>query len=246
MDDLALLHIQFDTIFETAGPGRIVRTNDPDRSAGPLFWLGGSRGGNVFGVRADVTDDVAREVMAFAATEPPFLPPNDVPQHLEQYVRLLTRNGALPQYTPGVTYELQKKLPAPAGATTVDSESAERERLHSWLAANGMPDGLKDMGFHDASEFWPPWCAVLFYGQPVAVCFASRLAALGAEAGVATARNFRGRGFAAAAVAGWSRLKSLQSRALFYSTNRSNVSSQRVASRLSLRLIGNRMMLSEG
>jgi len=107
-----------------------------------------------------------------------------------------------------------------------------------------MPEGLREMGFHDASEFWPPWCAALFYGQPVAVCFAARLSERGAEAGVATARNFRGRGFAAAAVAGWSRLKSLRSRALFYSTDRTNLSSQRVAARLGLRLIGNRMSLT--
>jgi hypothetical protein len=244
MDDRALLNIQFNAIFKTARAGRMVRANDPDHSPAPLFWLGGSRDGNVFGVHADVGDAAAREVMKLAADEPPFAPPNDTLKHLEQYSRLLTRDGARPQYTPGAIYELPKERPVPPDVSVIDSESADGERLHAWLAANGMPEGLREMGFKDASDFWPPWCAALFYGQPVAVCFAARFSKRGADAGVATARNFRKRGFAAAAVAGWSRLKPLRSRALFYSTDRANVSSQRVAARLGLRLIGNRMTLT--
>ena len=57
------------------------------------------------------------------------------------------------------------------------------------------------------------------------------------ELGLATAKAFRGRRFAAAATAAWSRLPSLQSR-LFYSTGRNNISSQRVAARLVLQLRG--------
>ena len=238
------LAVQFVTAFVTSASGRIRCSNDPDRSAAPLFWLAGSEDGNVFGVRADVGDGVADEVRALAATEPPFAPPNEEPRNLARYVALLTREGVMPTYTPGVIYELPNGLPAPAGMVTVSSENGEGGALETWLTANGMPDGLREMGFHDASEFWPPWCAALFHGQPVAVCFAARLSDLGADAGVATAKNFRGRGFAAAAVAGWSRMKALQSRALFYSTDRANRSSQRVAARLGLRLVGNRMTLA--
>jgi hypothetical protein len=238
------LAVQFVTNFVTNASGRIRSSNDRDRSAAPLFWLAGSEDGNVFGVRSDVEDAVADEITALAATEPPFAPPNGEPRHLDRYVALLTREGVVPTYTPGMVYELPNGLPASAGLVTVSSEDAEGEALKAWLAANGMPDGLHEMGFHDASEFWPPWCAALFYGQPVAVCFAARLSDLGADAGVATAKNFRGRGFAAAAVAGWSRMKALQSRALFYSTDRANRSSRRVAARLGLRLIGNRMTLT--
>jgi hypothetical protein len=244
MSDRDLLAIQYRATFVTDGAGRIIRTNDPDRSAGPLFWLAGSKGGNVFGVRADVADSVAQGLLALAASEPPFAEPNGAPQHLDSYLALLTRNGVAPQYTPGVTYEVSRDLPASGGVSTIDSDSADGNALTAWLEKNGMPDGLREMGFHDISAFWPPWCAALFYGQPVAVCFAARLSETGAEAGVATARNFRGRGFAAAATAGWSRMRSLRSRALFYSTDRTNLSSQRVAARLGLRLIGNRMTLT--
>ena len=53
-----------------------------------------------------------------------------------------------------------------------------------------------------------------------------------------TAKAFRGRRLAAAAVAGWTRLAALQSRTLFYSTDRRNIASQHVAARLGLRLAG--------
>jgi hypothetical protein len=58
------------------------------------------------------------------------------------------------------------------------------------------------------------------------------------EVGVDTADGFGGRGLAAEAVAGWSRHPELGGRTRFYSTARSNVSSQRVTQRLGLRLLG--------
>lgn len=58
-----------------------------------------------------------------------------------------------------------------------------------------------------------------------------------AEAGVWTHVDFRGRGLAAATVAAWSQFD-FGDRQLFYSTTRGNVSSQRVAARLGLPLLG--------
>ena len=74
--------------------------------------------------------------------------------------------------------------------------------------------------------------------------FAARISDIGAELGVATAKAFRGRGYATAAVAGCSKLPTLQSRELFYSTDGSNVSSQRVAARLGLGSLGASLRLS--
>jgi RimJ/RimL family protein N-acetyltransferase len=59
-----------------------------------------------------------------------------------------------------------------------------------------------------------------------------------AEAGVWTHADFRGRGLACATVAAWSRLVPATGRHVFYSTDRDNVSSQRVAARLGLPLLG--------
>ncbi|MCI0391566.1 MAG: GNAT family N-acetyltransferase [Acidobacteria bacterium] len=76
------------------------------------------------------------------------------------------------------------------------------------------------------------------------VVFAARLSKAGAEIGVATAPEMRGRGYAATAVARWSRLRSLRSRALFYSMVQTNGSSQRVTARLGLRSMGASLRLS--
>jgi predicted GNAT family acetyltransferase len=76
-----------------------------------------------------------------------------------------------------------------------------------------------------------------------ALAFAARLGERGAEIGVVTLPQFRGRGFAAAATAAWSALPMLQDRALFYSTHRDNLSSQRVIARLGLPFLGVSMRL---
>ena len=65
-----------------------------------------------------------------------------------------------------------------------------------------------------------------------------RIGPTGAEAGVNTVPDLRGRGFAAAATAGWAMSPSLGGRTRFYSTSATNRSSQRVAARLGLRYIG--------
>ena len=106
--------------------------------------------------------------------------------------------------------------------------SAEGERLFASL----------DPGFRQIEDLWPPWCAAMVDGEIASLAFTTRLSAVGAELGLATAKSFRGRGLAAAATAGWTGLPVLHSRALFYSTSRTNLSSQRVVARLGLRFIG--------
>ncbi|HUY39709.1 MAG TPA: GNAT family N-acetyltransferase, partial [Candidatus Binataceae bacterium] len=92
--------------------------------------------------------------------------------------------------------------------------------------------------FKGVGDFWEPWCVAVEREEIAAIAFAARLGDSGAEIGVYTFPNFRARGFAAAVTASWSLMPQLDGRALFYSTARSNRSSQRVAARLGLRMIG--------
>ncbi len=62
--------------------------------------------------------------------------------------------------------------------------------------------------------------------------------ARGAECGVWTHPAFRGRGYAAAVASAWAAIMRSSGRYLFYSTDAENLSSQRVARRLSLRSLG--------
>jgi predicted GNAT family acetyltransferase len=113
------------------------------------------------------------------------------------------------------------------------------------LAERGMPEPLVVMGFVNTEEFWPPWCVALSDGSKISsIAFAARLGPMGAEAGVASIPSFRGQGFAAAATAGWAAHAALRGRALFYGTDRTNVSSQRVVERLRLRFFGASLAIS--
>jgi predicted GNAT family acetyltransferase len=120
----------------------------------------------------------------------------------------------------------------------VASETAHGEDLLATLRESGIPAGLFDMGFVDAGEFWAPWCAAVVEDEVASVAFAARLSGVGAAVGVATAPRFRGRGLAAAVVAGWTRLPAVRSRRLFYSCGLSNSASRSVAARLGLTAFG--------
>jgi hypothetical protein len=241
--DIELLAIQYRALFLINGAGRIERENDPDHSAGPRLWIAGCQLENVAGIRSDVADGIAAEIMALVALEPPLLTHGGCPRHLDRYIELLSREGVGPRQNLGVIYKLPHRLEYGHGVSLLDGDSEEGKRLYASFSERGMPAGLADLGFHDASDFWAPWCVALHDGDVASVAFAARLSEAGAELGVATVRGLRGRGYAAAAVAGWSRLPSLQSRALFYSTDRTNLSSQRVIARLGLRLVGSSLRL---
>jgi predicted GNAT family acetyltransferase len=98
---------------------------------------------------------------------------------------------------------------------------------------------------------WPPdewqdllagrlgaWVMALVDGRVASICHTPRLNARAAEAGTWTRTDFRGRGLAAACTAEWAQLLRPSGRLLFYSTSRSNRSSQRVAARLGLHQLG--------
>ncbi len=241
--ELDALATQLRTTFVLDASGRIERENDPDRSPGPRFWLAGCASGNVVGVRADVPEAAAVEVLALAATEAPFHAPGARPRHFDRYVELLSHRGRAPEPEFGLLYSFPHGVTHASAVALVDSESDEGERLLETLARDGMPEGLRAMGFGDVSEFWAPWCVALHEGQAVSVAFAARLSEGGAEIGVATATAWRGRGYATAAAARWSALPSLRSRRLFYGTTQANASSQRVAARLGLRPLGANLRL---
>lgn len=236
------LDTQYETLFRLRLDGRIERENDPDCSPGPRFWLAGCSERNLFGLRDDLQGDLAAQIEALAATEPP-LTHSAPPKYLERYLSLLG-NGDPAEYDHGLTYELPNAHPYPTKAQIIGSDSKDGdELLRSW-ASTGVPENLVELGFSQLADFWAPWCAVVVDGEVASIAFAARLSDTGAELGLVTSRAHRGQGYAAAATAGWSRLPSLRSRTLFYSTDRDNVSSQRVAARLGLLLLGTSLRIA--
>jgi len=71
-------------------------------------------------------------------------------------------------------------------------------------------------------------------GAPISICFCSRVSEVAAEAGVETAPECRGRGFAGLATAAWAAAIQASGRTPIYSTSWSNGPSLAVARKLGL------------
>ena len=228
-----------ETIFVFDESARIVRNTDPDRGAGPRLYLGGCDTGNVVRLRHDVGAHTARAVEAIVADEPPLSAPDSVPMHVDNYVELLGAEAPIEEHGHGVNYCFPSDFVYDHDVTVVNSDMPEAERLDLGLAVDQvLPQPLVAIGFSTIARLWTPWCVALHDGEIASLVQTVRIAPTGAEAGVDTVPNSRGRGFAAAAAAGWAASPSLRGRTLFYSTSVTNISSQRVTERLGLRLVG--------
>lgn len=200
--------------------------------------MAGCAAGNVLRLRTDIADEIAAEIETLAESEPPLAGVERRPQHLDRYLDMLGDGVAPMQATQELIYELPHAPACKGRATLIASDSPEGQDLVQALSRRGMPEDLSSLGFRQIEDLWPPWCAAMVDGRIASLAFAARLSDVGAELGLVTVKDLRGQGFAAAATAGWSSLPMLRSRALFYSTSRTNLSSQRVVARLGLRFIG--------
>ena len=236
--DRDLLAIETATIFALTDSGRILRRNTPDHEAGPRFHLAWCTSGNVVRIRHDVGERTARAIETLAAGEPAFRDPDLAPVHLDDYVRILTAEAPVEKCDMGLIWTFPDRLDYEHPAALVRSETLAGDSLLARLTERGMPEALVALGFVDISEFWAPWCVALHGDGIASISFTVGVGEASAEVGVTTIPEFRGRGFAAAATAGWAALPAHGGRTLFYGAAKTNVSSQRVAQRLGLRQIG--------
>jgi hypothetical protein len=140
--DAELLAIQFQTVFAFERPGRILTLNDPDRSPAPRFALAGCASRNIYGVRADVADGIAGQLMGLAASEPPFLDRLGTPRHLDRYIELLSRTAPVSQPHLEMTYVLPNDIAYQHEARLIRSDSQQGQELGATLATKGIPTGL--------------------------------------------------------------------------------------------------------
>jgi hypothetical protein len=217
---------------------RIERENDPDCSPGPRLFFAGCPHGNFVRVRHEIGDQIALRLLAIAAEEPPWRDPDVLPQCLGKVIDILSTDQPVATVAPHVIYRLPNQLKYEHPAMIVRGDSVEGEQMLARLAERGLPQSMLDAGFKGVGDFWEPWCVAVEHDEIASIAFAARIGDVGAEIGVYTFPTFRAQGFAAAVTASWSSLPCLNGRALFYSTARSNRSSQRVAARLGLRMIG--------
>ena len=220
--------------FVLTDTGRILRENDPDRSAGPRLALLGCRDGNLAFARDDVADDVAAAIGRIVAQAAPWFEADTSPACADALAGLL---APVTSMETSLVFALPHHGPV-TGARIVRSGTPEGEALLARLGRDGVPPHLAEAGFVDVRDFWAPWCALMDQGEIAAMAFAARLGDTAAEIGVYTFPRWRGRAFAAAVTAAWSGHPGLRDRELFYSCLTSNASSRRVVARLGLEHIG--------
>ncbi|MHB1924788.1 MAG: GNAT family N-acetyltransferase [Acidimicrobiales bacterium] len=235
--DLELLRLHRQTAFVFDRRGRMTHESAPDRSRGRRFSFTGSREGNVAVIRNDVTARAARRLERLVSEEPPFFSPHALPRHIEDYLGALRATGSPPDHRLGLLWTFAEPLPLIEEFQLVWSGTSEGKSLLDRFG-DAMPASLVDIGFRQSSDLWEPWCVALIGDQIASIAETVRRGPGGAEVGVDTAKDFRGRGLAAATTMGWSSHDDLKGLTLFYSTGRENRSSQRVTDRLGLRFVG--------
>lgn len=234
MTDLDLLALEGRTLYVLTPEGRIARENDPDRSAGPRFWLAGCASGTVARLHRDLASGIAAEIEALAAREPPFDEPGALPRFMAEYERLLP--GA--ELSRELVHELPQDLAVENGARFITSGSEDGARFIAAVATDGMPQNLVDLGMRVLEDLWAPWVMLMVDGEVASMAFAARISDEGAELGLATVPKIRGRGYARLVTAAWTNLPELRSRRLFYGADHDNRASGRVIAQLGLRRIG--------
>ena len=244
---LRRLVVACETKFVLAQSGRILRENDPDRSAGPRLFIAGCPVGNVAYIRHDVSDRTSERMLDLLNAEPPWLKPAARPLRFREVMELLVGEQPVTSIEASLIYALPPQRPLEGGPRFICSGTDEGASLLERLQRSGLPRHLVDAGFANFRDFWAPWCVALDGDAIAAVAFAARLGERGAEVGVYTFADWRSRGLAAAVTAKWSCHSELASRELFYSTTVANASSQRVAARLDLQqfAIGLRVTYAE-
>jgi hypothetical protein len=225
--DLDILQLQVDALFTHGPDGRIHLINEPDGGQAPRLFLGRTRLGNVWRLRHDLPDGLARDLERLLQAEPVVddlrLPPAGLPAMRD----LLASHGPADDLESGPAYVFPDQLPEPVDLALVDRTSLQ--------LIEPFVDGESDRSDEELAARWPT-VVRLEDGAPVALCFSARLTSRAAEAGVETLPASRGRGHAVAVVAGWATLIRRSGRVPLYSTSWENRGSQGVARRLGLRL----------
>lgn len=229
LSDLQLMELHVAISFRHDARGRLLAINEPEPDhPAPRLYLGRTRSGNIWRFRADLPDSLVAKLDTLLRTEPVAADLRQPPTVLPALIDALHSAQDLTQ---GPAWHFPEHLPPPDAVVPITGANVGVcQRYFPWTAAH-----LSDL---------QPCHAVLINGEAVALCFSSRSAAEACAAGVFTAEEFRGRGYAPAVVASWARAVRKSGRIPFYSTSWDNLASQAVARKLELVLYGADLSIS--
>lgn len=197
----------------------IARTID-----GQALWIG-----------TEVPERIVAELRAVFDSAAPSSDPAQAPPALEPCRHLLEAGGSSMRLRAGPSWLIPEDVHF---ASEVRIERSDV--FHGGALRNANPGNWHAIEWDELLDGrLGAWAIALDGERAVSICHTpGPMTPRGAECGVWTHRDVRGRGYAAAVTAAWASIMRPSGRYLFYSTETENVSSQRVARRLDLRPIG--------
>jgi len=221
--DLMELHVE--ALFTHDQHTRLRSVNEPwpGEAPAPRFFLGRTTDGKAISrFRHDVQDTLIAQLQELCTDEPTIQDFQTKPKHFGAYMNLLQGE----RFSMGPCYLIPQIVPP-----SMQVISLTRSNIMEWLP--------KDFEWLASEiDYAQPCVAFVRDNQVVSICRSVRITSLAHEAGLETLEPYRGRGYAAAVVAGWATAVRHAGRLPLYSTSTENTASQNVARKLGLSFYG--------
>ncbi|MBS4201743.1 kasugamycin N-acetyltransferase AAC(2')-IIb [Bacillus sp. FJAT-49732] len=217
-----LMELHVESLFSHDQNKRLRTINEPwpGEAAAPKFFLGRTiEGTNICRFRYDVPAVLIEKLERLSVDE---LIPRDFhtkPKHFEEYMKLLEGE----RFTMGPCYLIPNEVTPELKVVSITPENITDYLLDGfeWLTSE--------------IDYVQPCIALLEGRRVVSICRSVRITSRAHEAGLETLTGFRGRGYAAAVVAGWAVAVRELGNIPLYSTFWDNIASQSVARKLGMR-----------
>jgi hypothetical protein len=204
--------------------GRMVEVNQWNGGAPARFTVMRTVDDIICRFRADVPDNLAHTLQELCSQEPRGQELGRLPVNRHRYRTLLASQAPVESVRAGPAYIFTQDLAGNAAPIAIGEHNA-------YLLRGGLEDWIPDVPHRR------PFMAMVEDGHAVAVCASVRISAGVHCAGVETRPEYRQRGHAVNAAAGWGRAVRALGATPFYSTSWDNIASQRVAERLGLTMV---------
>ena len=225
------MEIAANALFTYDHANRMLRVNEPDGAVAPRFFLGRTRESNTWRVRHDLPAKIIQQLESVCLQEPIAADLRERPAHFEALRAILEVHSPIQDIYIGPEYYFPAAIAPTRIARRMTPDDADYLRPHFPYSISMLHAG-------------PPVCAVIADGQAVSVCFSSRTTPLADEAGIYTVAEYRGKGYAPAAVAAWALAIRAAGRIPLYGTTWDNLASQNVAGKLGLVMFGESLSVS--
>ncbi|WP_282942615.1 kasugamycin N-acetyltransferase AAC(2')-IIb [Paenibacillus sp. RC67] len=201
---------------------RTINEPWPGETMAPRFFLGRSiEGISICRFRYDVPETLIKRLEDLCGDEPNLRDYPTKPKHFEAYMKLLQTE----RFTMGPCFLIPDIGPS--------------MQIVSITRANMK--GILQGGFEcliSEIDYAQPCIALLHENRAVSICRSVRITSRAHEAGLETLDEYRGRGYAAAVVAGWAKAVRIAGGIPLYSTSWENLASQSVARKSALAFYG--------